>query len=137
MAKMVIGLSSGSIDKLVGAGVMLSGAAADDMEVEVYVLLTAARAFIKGNETLTDSVVEYPQLKDEMIAKLKELNTPSWVEFFETAKEFTDVKIYICSLAGKMWGGEKKEDFIDLVDDLCGIGQYLDAALEADLHINL
>jgi peroxiredoxin family protein len=137
MAKMVIGLSSGSIDKLVGAGVMLSGAAADDMEVEVYVLLTAARAFIKGNENMDDAFVEYPHLREEMLAKMKELNTPSWLEFFEQAKEFTDVKIYICSLAGKMWGGEKKEDFIDIVDDLCGIGQYLDAAQEADLHINI
>jgi peroxiredoxin family protein len=137
MAKMVIGLSSGSIDKLVGAGVMMSGAAADDMDVEVYVLLTAARAFVKGNENLTDAFVEYPQLKEEMLKKMEELSTPSWLEFFEQAKEFTDVKIYICSLAGKMWGGEKKEDFIDIVDDICGIGQYLDAAQEADLHINI
>jgi len=137
MAKMIIGLSSGSVDKLLGAGVMLSGAAADDMDVEVYVLLTAARPFIKGNENLNDALVEYPHLKEEFYAKLKELNTPSWVEFFEQAKEFTDVKIYICSLAGKLWGGEKKEDFIDLVDDMCGIGQYLDAAQQADLHINL
>ncbi len=137
MSKLVIGLSSGSIDKLVGAGVMISGAAADDMEVEVYVLLTAARAFIKGNETLTDSLVEYPHLKDQFFARMSELNVPTWVDFFTQAKEFTDVKIYICSLAGKMWGGEKKEDFIDIVDAFCGIGQYIDAAKEADLHINI
>ncbi|PLW94012.1 MAG: hypothetical protein C0592_04395 [Marinilabiliales bacterium] len=137
MAKLTIGLSSGSIDKLTGAGVMMTGAAADDYEIEVYVLLTAARAFIKGNETLTDSVVEYPAHREYMIDKLNELNTPSWYEFFEQAKEFTDVKIYICSLAGKLWGGEKKEDFVDIVDGLCGIGQYLDAANEADLHINI
>lgn len=134
---MTIGLSSGSIDKLIGAGVMLSGAAADDIEVEVYVLLTAARSFIKGNENKTDSLVEYPHLKDEFFQSLKKLNTPTWVEFFEQAKEFTDVKVYICSLAGKLWGGEKKEDFIDIVDDICGIGQYIDSAQEADLHISI
>jgi peroxiredoxin family protein len=137
MSKMVIGLSSGSVDKLVGAGVMLSGAAADDMDVEVYVLLTAARAFVKGNEDLTDALVEYPHLKEEFFANMEKLAVPTWVEFFEQAKEFTDVKIYICSLAGKLWGGEKKEDFIDLVDDICGIGQYLDAAKEADIHISI
>ena len=137
MAKMVMGLSSGSIDKLVGAGVMLSGAAADDMEVEVYVLLTAARAFVKGNENLTDSLVEYPHIKEEFFNSMEKLNVPTWLEFFEQAKDFTDIKIYICSLAGKMWGGEKKEDFIDIVDDLCGIGQYLDAIQEADFHINI
>jgi len=137
MAKMTIGLSSGSIDKLTGAGVIMTGAAADDYEIEVYVLLTAARAFIKGNEELTDSVVEYPAHKEYMINKLKELNTPTWYEFFEQAKDFTDVKIYICSLAGKLWGGEKKEDFVDIVDGICGIGQYIDAINEADIHINI
>ncbi len=137
MAKMTIGLSSGSIDKLTGAGVMMVGAAADDYEVEVYVLLTAARPFVKGNEELTDAFVEYPHLKDQMMSRLKELNTPSWLTFFEQAKEFTDVKIYICSLAGKLWGGDKKEDFIDIVDGLCGIGQYLDSAQEADIHISI
>jgi len=137
MGKLVIGLSSGSIDKLTGAGVMMAGAAADDMEIEVYVLLTAARAFIKGNEDLQDSVADYPHLKDEFCARLKEINVPTWVEFFEQAAEFTDVKVYICSLAGKMWGGEKMEDFNHLVTGFCGIGQYLDEAKEAELHINI
>ncbi|MFO8087070.1 MAG: hypothetical protein R6T91_04575 [Bacteroidales bacterium] len=137
MSKMVIGLTSGSVDKLVNAGVIMTGAAADDMEIEVYVLLTAARAFVKGNETLTDSLIEYPHLKKEFFDSLERLSVPTWYEFFEQAKEFTDVKIYICSLAGKMWGGEKNEDFVEIVDEICGIGQYLDAAKEADLHVNI
>lgn len=137
MAKLVVGLSSGSVDKLVGLSVMMSGAVADDMDVEVYVLLTAARAFIKGNEDLVDSVVEYPHLKDEMMAKLTELKQPGWVESFNQAKEFGNVKIYICSLAGKLWGGNTKEDFNELVDDICGIFQYIESAQSADLHITI
>ena len=134
---MVIGLSSGSIDKLVGAGVIMSGGAAAEMDIEVYVLLTAARAFMKGNEDLQDSVSDYPEIKDQMIARMKEMNIIDWKQAFAQTKEFTNVKIYICSLAGKMWGGEKKEDFIDLVDDFTGIYQYVEAAQEADLHINI
>jgi len=137
MAKLVIGLSSGSIDKLVGAGVIMSGAAADDMEIEVYVLLTAARAFLKGNEDLQDALVEYPHLHDEFFARMKELNLPTWIESFRQVKEFTNVKIYICSLAGKMWGGESLDQFNDLVDDFSGIFQYIEAAQNADLHINI
>jgi peroxiredoxin family protein len=137
MAKMVIGLSSGSIDKLLGAGVIMSGAAADDMEIEVYVLLTAARAFLKGNEALEDAWVEYPHLKEEMQAKMKEIKMASWIESFQEVKDIADVKIFICSLAGKLWGGEKKEDFNELVDGFTGIYQYVQAAQEADLHISL
>ena len=133
--KMTMALFSGSIDKLTGAGVILSGAAADDMEVDVYVLLMGARAFIKGNENKINALSEYPELKEEFIRSAKTLNVPSWIEFFEMAKELTQVKIHICSLAGKMWGGEKMEDFIDLTDDICGIGEYITSAQEADVHL--
>lgn len=137
MSKLVIGLSSGSLDKLVGAGVMMSGAAADDMDIEVYVLLTAGRAFIKGNEDLRDAMVEYPQLQDEMYAKMKELKIENWVNSWQEVKDLTNMKVFICSLAGKMWGGEKLEDFNSLVDGFTGIFQYVQAAQAADLHISL
>lgn len=133
--KMTMALFSGSIDKLVGAGVILSGAAADDMEVDVYVLLMGARAFVKGNENKIDGLSEYPHLKDEFCKSLETLKVPTWVEFFEMAKDLTNVKIHICSLAGKMWGGEKMEDFIDLADDICGIGEYIESAQNADVHL--
>ena len=130
-----MGLFSGSLDKLTAAGVILSGAAADDMDVEVFVLLQGARAFIKGNEDKIDNVSEATHLKDEFMKSLEVLNVSTWYEFFEMAKDMTNVKIYICSLAGKIWGGEKLEDFNDLVDDLCGIGEYLTSAEESDIHL--
>ncbi|NOQ27346.1 MAG: hypothetical protein GQ564_18445 [Bacteroidales bacterium] len=40
-------LFSGNLDKLRAAGVILSGATADDIEIDIYVLLRAARAFKK------------------------------------------------------------------------------------------
>ena len=137
MGKMVIGLSSGSVDKLFGAGVIMSGAAAADMDIDVYVLLTAARAFLKGYEELADSFVEYPHLKDEMLAKFKELKMNSWIDSFRQVKEMANVKIYICSLAGKMWDGDSLDKYIDIVDGFTGIYQYVEAANEADLHMNL
>ena len=45
--KMCLGLFSGSVDKLTAAGIILSGAVADDMKVDIYVLLQGARAFRK------------------------------------------------------------------------------------------
>ena len=132
--KMCIGLFSGGVDRLTAAGVVISGAAADDMDVEVYVLLHGARAFIKGNEDKMDALAEQPELKEEFMAALEKLNVPTWLEFFEMSKEMTNVKVYICSLAGKLWGGEKMEDFIDIVDDIIGIGEYIDAAKDADVH---
>ena len=51
------------------------------------------------------------------------------------AKELTEMKVHICSLAGKIAGADKMEDFIDLVDDICGIGEYIESVQESDVNI--
>lgn len=135
--KLCLGLFSGSLDKLTAAGVILSGAAADDMEVDVFVLMQGARAFKKeiGDNPEKLAMAENPHLKQEFLDSLNKLKVNTWVQFFKEAKELTNVRIHICGLAGKIWGGEKKEDFVDLVDDICGIGEYMTCAQEADLHM--
>jgi peroxiredoxin family protein len=135
--KMCLGLFTGSVDKLTAAGVIISGAAAMDMKVEIYVLLQGARAFRKdiGDNADKLQMAENPSMKEEFMQSLKNLNVKTWVEFFREAKEITDVKIHICGLAGKIWGGEKLEDFIDLADDICGIGAYISSAQEADVNL--
>ena len=135
--KLCLALFSGSLDKLTAAGIILSGAAADDMDVDLFVLLQGARAFRKdiGDDASKLNMAENPELKEEFMESLKNLKVKTWVEFFKEAKEITDVKIHICGLAGKIWGGEKLDDFVDLADDICGIGEYITAAQEADMHL--
>ncbi|MBN2524196.1 MAG: DsrE/DsrF/DrsH-like family protein [Bacteroidales bacterium] len=135
--KLCLALFSGSLDKLTAAGVILGGAAADDMEVDIFVLMQGARAFKKeiGDDTDKLAMAENADLKEEFIESLKKLKVKSWIEFFKEAKELTNVRIHICGLAGKIWGGEKLEDFVDLADDICGIGEYITSAQEADVHL--
>lgn len=134
---MCIGLYTGSVDKLTAAGVIISGAAALDMKVDIYVLLQGARAFRKdiGDNPDKLHMAENSSMKEEFMQALKNLNVKTWVEFFREAKELTDVKIHICGLAGKIWGGEKLEDFLDIADDICGIGAYIASAQEADVNL--
>jgi peroxiredoxin family protein len=135
--RMTIALFSGSLDKLTAAGVILGGAAAQDMEVDVYVLLQGARVFMKkmAGKTQDLELAENKELREEFLASLKRINVKPWLEFFKEAKELTNVKIHICGLAGKMWGGEKLEDFIDLVDDIVGIGECITAMEESDVNL--
>jgi len=134
---MCLGLFTGSVDKLTAAGIIISGAAALDMKVDIYVLLQGARAFRKdiGDDAGQLQMAENPALKAEFMESLKSLKVKTWVEFFREAKEITDLKIHICGLAGKIWGAEKLDDFIDLADDICGIGAYLSSAEEADVNL--
>ena len=133
--KMTMALCTGSFDKLTVAGIILSGAVAEDMDVEIYVLLYGAYAFKKENAEKIDTVSEYPELKDTLKQSLHDMNVPTWVDFLRTARELGNVKVYICGTAGKIWGGEKISDFIDLADDICGIGEYVDSAQNADVHM--
>ncbi len=133
--KMCMAIFTGSVDKLTAAGVVLSGAAAQDMEVNIYVLLMGAYAFKKENVDTNKHLAELNDKKDEFFASLERLKVPKWIEFFRQAKELTNVKIHICGLAGKIWGGEKLEDFVDIADDIVGIGEYISAAEEADVNL--
>lgn len=135
--KMCMALFSGSVDKLTAAGVVLSGAAADDMDVDIFVLLQGARAFKKeiGDDPNKLSMAENSDLKEEFLTSLEKLKVKTWLQFFKEAKELTNVRIYICGLAGKIWGGEKLEDFVNIADNICGIGEYITSAQEADVHL--
>jgi peroxiredoxin family protein len=135
MAKMVIGMFSGGVDRLTAAGVVMSGAAADDMDIEVFVLLMGARAFKKDIAENNQELSETPDLKQQFFAGLDKNNVKKWTEFMREVKELTNVKIHICGLAGKIWNGNKLEDFIDLADDICGISEYITAAQGADIHL--
>jgi len=135
--KLCIALYTGSVDKLTAAGVVISGAAANDMQIEIYVLLQGARAFRKdiGDNAEKLQMAENPSLKAEFLESLKNLNVKTWVEFFKEAKAVTDVKIHICGLAGKIWNGTKLEDFVDIADDIVGIGDYINSMQEADVNL--
>jgi len=135
--KLCLGLFTGSVDKLTAAGVILSGAAAMDMDVEIYVLLQGARAFKKdiGDDASKLNMAENVEMKEEFMASLKQLKVKTWLEFFREARELTNVKIHMCGLAGKVWGGTQLDDFVDIVDDICGIGAYIESAEEADVNL--
>ncbi|TSA28730.1 MAG: hypothetical protein D4R67_03290 [Bacteroidetes bacterium] len=133
--KMTIALYTGSFDKLTAAGVIINGAVADDMDVEIYVLLMGAHAFKKENAGKYENMAELVDHKEAFKASLSNLKIPTWMEFFKQAKEMGNVKIYICGLAGKVWNGLELGDFNDLADDICGIAEYIASTQTADVNL--
>ena len=137
MAKMVLALVSGGMEKLTAGGIMLSGAVAQDMEVKVFLLLGGAYAFRKGTAENMKDVSDFGPVKDQFLAGLEKANVQYWLDYYKKAKEMGQVTFYLCGTAGKIWGSDKLEDYVDLVDHVCGIGEYISAAEEADLSITL
>ena len=132
MSKMVIGLASGSIEKLLVASTLTGGAVALDMDVDIYLLLGGAYAFRKdvaGDGTYTDR----PELKEEMLAGMVDNSVPAPIDNFRALRADGKVKIHCCGTAGKIWGAGALEDFVDIVDDIVGIAQYISDCEEADV----
>ena len=132
MSSMVIGLASGSIEKLVVASTLTGGAVALDMDVDIYLLLGGAYAFRKdvaGDGTYADR----PELKEEMLTGMADNRVPAPLDSLRNLKADGKVKIHCCGTAGKIWGAGELEDFVDIVDDIVGISQYISACEEADV----
>jgi len=131
--KMTITVFSGSVDRLTGMAILVSGAVALDMEVEIFLQLWGVYAFKKDVIKENHNFSEFKELAPKVAERLKELKLPMWYELLKQAKEMGNVKIYACSTACKIWNVTK--DDLELVDDLIGAAEWVDKCREAKISL--
>jgi len=131
MSKMVVGMASGSIEKLIVASTVIGGAVALDYEVDVYLLLGGARAFLKDVAGTDRMACDYPALKAAMDDGMRANSIPDPYAMLRNLRKDGQVRIHVCATAGKIWGATGLPDFVDLVDDIVGIGEYVIKSSEA------
>jgi peroxiredoxin family protein len=121
---------SGTVDKLMAASILTTGAAAMGMEVEVFLTTWGLEAFRKGsfatNMKISKDFEEYGSIMMEQMMKKQ---VPSWMDNFKGAKEVGDVKIYACSMTMELFG-IKLEDMEPIVDDVTGVATFVERASE-------
>lgn len=132
MAKMVVGLASGSEETLLVASTVIGGAVALDQRVDLYLLLGGARAFRRDVAASESPTYDHPELRAEMEAGIAKHKIPLPMAQLRNLKAQGDLHIHACATAGKIWGAEQLSDFSDLVDDIVGVGEYVIACAEAD-----
>ncbi len=133
MGTMVIGLASDSLEKLVVASTLTAGAVALEMEVHLYLLLGGAYAFRKDVAGEAGHYSDRPELKDEMLSGMTEHRVPAPLDNLRSLRGEGKVHIHCCGTAGKIWGAGTLDDFIDIVDDIVGIAEYITRCEEADV----
>jgi len=135
MTKISIIVFSGTVDKLMPVGVLSSAAAALGYDVEIFATFWGLMAFRKDMaEKNTKISKEFEEMGEMMFKIMKEKNVPSWLNLLRQAKEMGNVKIYACAQTFDMFG-MKKEDLVDIVDEVVGAGEYLEKAKEADISL--
>ena len=68
-----------------------------------------------------------------MLTGMADNRVPAPLDSLRNLKADGKVKIHCCGTAGKIWGAGEREDFVDIVDDIVGISQYISACEEADV----
>jgi len=126
--RMSIVLFSGTVDKLLAASILATGAAAMDMEVDLFLTTWGIEAFRKGayktNTRVSRDYEEYGSVMRELMAAKK---APSWWENLQGAKEIGDVHIAACSMTLELFG-LTLNDLEPVVDEVTGVATFMERA---------
>ncbi len=133
--KMAIVLFSGTVDKMMALGMISSGAVAMRMDLNIYLTFWGLQAFAKEAQGMEPKFSgDYADLASMMAQVMKEKSVPSLFDSLRQINKLGNVKIHACTVTMDLLG-QTKEDFIDLVDDTIGVGQYVEMAKHADITL--
>lgn len=133
--RMSIVLFSGTVDKLMAASILATGAAAMGMEVDLFLTTWGVVAFrkddYKTNTRLSSDYADYgPVMAEQMAAK----RVPSWMENLRGAKEIGEVKISACSMTMELYDLHL-EDLEPIVDEVTGVASFVERARESQITL--
>ena len=133
--RMSIVLFSGTVDKLLAASILATGAAAMDMEVDLFLTTWGIEAFRKGayttNTRISRDFEEYGSVMRELMAAKK---APSWWENLQGAREIGDVHISACSMTMELFG-LTLNDLEPVVDEVTGVATFMERARESKVTL--
>ena len=132
MVKFAILVKSGTFDNLNTAGLIASGAVANDHEVEMFFMHDAVWALKKDvydkNRTVYSA---FPEVTEKIEHEDKAGKLQLWYNLIPTLKEIGEIKIVACGLMMDIFQ-LKQEDLVDFVDDVAGVAYFTGVAADAD-----
>jgi peroxiredoxin family protein len=133
--RMSLVVFSGTVDKLMAAATLTTGAAAMDVEVELFLTFWALEAFKVGAKARPPRITkEFEDYGPVMMELMQAKNVPHWLDTIRAAREIGNVKVYACSMTMELFGMQK-EDLEDVVDDVIGVATFIDKAKDADISM--
>ena len=133
--RMSLVLFSGTMDKLMAASILATGAAAMGMEVDVFLTTWGIEAFrkdaYKTNRRVSSDYADYaPVMLEAMAAK----KAPSWMENLLGAREIGDVHIAACSMTMELFN-LKRDDLEPIVDEVTGVATFIEHARDSKITL--
>ncbi|MFQ6020365.1 MAG: DsrE/DsrF/DrsH-like family protein [Dehalococcoidia bacterium] len=126
--KLSIMLWSASVDKLYPVAMLAAGAAAMDVQVNIFLTFSGVEAFRKGAlQTNTQITGDYASHGEKFLKLIQEHNVPPWYQTLAQAKEMGDVKISACAMTMDLFG-LTKDDLDEMVEDIEGMASFAEEA---------
>jgi peroxiredoxin family protein len=126
---------SGTVDKLMAASILATGAAAMGMEVEVFLTTWGLEAFRKGNSTTNTRISkDFEEYAPLMMQQMAKKHVPSWMDNFKGAREVGEVKVFACSMTMELFD-IKLTDLEPIVDDVTGVATFVERASESNVTL--
>ena len=133
--RMALIVFSGTVDKLMAVSTLAAGAAAMDMEVDLFLTFWGIEAIKKGAEKQPPRITaEYADYAPVMMELMQAKNVPYWLDTLRTASEIGNDKVYACSATMDLFG-MKKEDLDDIVDEVTGVANFIEMAKDAKISL--
>ena len=133
--RLAIVLFSGTIDKLMSASIMATGAAAMGMDVEIFLTNWGALAFRKGDHlTNTRVSADYADYQSVLLEQMAAKKVTSWMENLEGAKEIGNVHITACSHTMTLFDLQLA-DLEPIVDEVIGVAAFIESARDSAMTL--
>ncbi len=133
--KLAMVVFSGTVDRLFPVGILASGAVAMGMDVEIFLTFWGLQAFAKRSQGMPPKFsADYADMAPAFAQVLKQKKVPSPIETLRIAKKLGNVKIYACTMTMDLLG-QTKADFIDLVDETAGVGEFMERVKDAGMTL--
>lgn len=133
--RMSIIVFSGTVDKLMAASILATGASAMGMDVELFLTTWGLEAFRKDNyKTNTKVSKEFEEYGPIMMEQMAAKKAPSWMDNLKGAKEIGNVTVYACSMTMELFG-MKLSDLEPIVDEVTGVATFVERAKEGRITL--
>jgi peroxiredoxin family protein len=133
--RLAIVLFSGTIDKLMSASIMATGAAAMGMDVEIFLTNWGVMAFRKGDHTTNKRVsTDYADFQSYLLEQMAAKHVTSWMENLEGAKDIGNVHIAACSHTMTLFDLQLA-DLEPIVDEVTGVAAFIEGARDSAMTL--
>jgi peroxiredoxin family protein len=118
-------LFSGTVDKLLAAVTLVSGAAAMGKKVNLFLTYWGVVAFRKGDwKTNRRFSKDFEDYAGPAFEAMQVKNVPPWLETLQVAMELGDVSVKACAATMDMFD-IKLEDLEPVVSEVTGVASFI------------